>query len=172
MLLLHSATRVSSWPRSWNRMAFASPLLWSLGGIASITRLREPSTFHPRNSINAYLKDSGKDSLILSQRDMAILNEFDSLFALIAEVCTKAQADQAASVSLVAPSLLEINFDLQAEQTSLKYAGSLCKALLKSMQARFGGLLPQFELGMGDAQKPRSTCELYSDPIFLLTRHS
>jgi hypothetical protein len=123
----------------------------------------------PSEKLNAYLKESKKDSLILSQRDIAILNEFVSLFALIAEVCTKAQADQAASVSLVAPSLLEINFDLQAEQTSLKYTGSLCKALLKSMQNRFGGLLQQFELGMGDAQKPRSTCELYSDSIFLLT---
>ena len=85
----------------------------------------------PSEKLNAYLEESKKDSLILSQRDIAILNEFVSLSALIAEVCTKAQADQAASVSLVAPSLLEIIFDLQAEQTGLKYTGSLCKALLK-----------------------------------------
>jgi hypothetical protein len=61
------------------------------------------------------MKESKNDSLILPQRGLSILNEFASLFALIVEVFTKAQAGQAASVSLVAPSLLEINFDLQAE---------------------------------------------------------
>jgi hypothetical protein len=123
----------------------------------------------PSEKLNAYLKESNKDSLILSQRDIAILNEFVSVFALIAEVFTKAQADQVASVSLVAPSLLEINFDLQSEQASLKYTGSLCKALLKSMQDRFGGLLKRFELAVGDAGNPRSTYELYNDSIFLIT---
>lgn len=123
----------------------------------------------PSDKLNSYLKEVKKDALILSQRDIAVLNEFVSLFVLIAEVFTKAQADQTASISLVAPSLLEIYFDLQSEQAGLKYIGVLCKALLKSMQDRFGGLLQRFQLPISDGLNPRSTCNLFSDSIFLIT---
>ena len=87
----------------------------------------------PSDKLNDYLRELKKDALILSQRDISVLNEFVSVFALIAEVFTKAQADQSASISLVAPSLLEIYFDLDSELATLKYTGGLCKALLKSM---------------------------------------
>jgi hypothetical protein len=99
---------------------------------------------------------------------LLFLNEFVSVFALIAEAVTKAQADQSASISLVAPSLLEIYWDLDSEQATLKYAGGLCKALLKSMHDRFGGLLKQFGLSDGITPNIRSTSELYSDSFFLI----
>ena len=76
----------------------------------------------PSDKLNEYLRELKKDSLVLSQRDIAILNEFISIFALFAEASTRAQADQAASISLVAPSLQEIYFDLESKQTALKYS--------------------------------------------------
>ena len=122
----------------------------------------------PSDKLNDYLRELKKDALILSQRDISVLNEFVSIFALIAKVFTKAQADQSASISLVAPSLLEIYFDLDSEQASLKYTGGLCKALLKSMQDRFGGLLKQFKLSIDVPATIRSTSELYRDSLFLI----
>jgi len=122
----------------------------------------------PSDKLNDYLRELKKDSLILSQRDIAVLNEFVSVFALIAEAVTKAQADQSASISLVAPSLLQIYLDLDSEQTTLKYAGGLCKALLKSMHDRFGGLLKQFGLSVDVTPNIRSTSELYNDSFFLI----
>lgn len=44
----------------------------------------------PSDKLNEYLRELKKDSLVLSQRDIAILNEFISVFALFAEVCTRA----------------------------------------------------------------------------------
>ena len=122
----------------------------------------------PPDKLNEYLRELKKDSLVLSQRDIAILNEFISVFALLAEACTRAQADQAASISLVAPSLLEIYFDLESEQTSLKYTGGLCKALMKSMQERFGGLFKHLGLPVDGIAKSRSTAELFGDFLFLM----
>ncbi|CAF1194011.1 unnamed protein product [Didymodactylos carnosus] len=122
----------------------------------------------PSDKLNDYLRQLKKDSLILSQRDITVLNEFISVFALFAEAFTKAQADEAASISLVAPSLLEIYFDLESEQATLKYASGLCKALLKSIQERFGGLLKQLGLPLDITSKTRSTSELYSDSLFIM----
>lgn len=123
----------------------------------------------PSDKLNDYLRELKKESLVLSQRDVAILNEFVSLFALFAEVFTRAQADQTSSVSLVAPSLLQIYSDLEFEQSTLKYTGGLCQALLGSMQARFGGLLKQMGLPVDITGNNRLTSELYTDSIFLMT---
>lgn len=122
----------------------------------------------PTDKLNVYLKELKKDSLILSQRDITMLNEFVSIFALIAEVSTKIQAEESASISLVAPSLLEIFFDLQSEYTVLKYCGGLCKAMLNSLQDRFGGFFKQFNLSVDNVLRSRSTYELYGDSIFLI----
>ena len=43
----------------------------------------------PYDKLNDYLRELKKDQLILSQRDIAVLNEFISVFALFAEVCTE-----------------------------------------------------------------------------------
>lgn len=122
----------------------------------------------PSEKLNDCLRELKKESLILSQRDLAILNEFISVFALFAEVFTRAQADQTSSISLVAPSLLQIYFDLELEQTTLKYGAGLCKTLLRSMEARFGGLLRQFGVIVDGIENSRSTSALYTDPIFLM----
>ncbi|CAF1444839.1 unnamed protein product [Didymodactylos carnosus] len=136
-------------------------------GTANTVQWRKQSKI-PSDKLNDYLRQLKKDSLILSQRDITVLNEFISVFALFAEVFTKAQADEAASISLVAPSLLEIYFDLESEQATLKYASGLCKALLKSIQERFGGLLKQLGLPLDITSKTRSTSELYSDSLFIM----
>ena len=47
----------------------------------------------PCDKLNDYLRELKEDLLILSQRDIAVLNEFVSVFALFAEVCTRAQAE-------------------------------------------------------------------------------
>lgn len=122
----------------------------------------------PSDKLNGDLSELKKDSLILSQRDVAILQEFITVFALFAEIFTRAQADQTASISLVAPSVLEIYYDLESEQASSKYAGGLCKALLNSMGNRFNGLFKQFGLSIEPTGQLHSTAELYSDPIFLM----
>ena len=74
----------------------------------------------PSDKLNDCLRELKKESLVLSQRDVVILNEFVSLFARFAEVFTRAQVDQTSSISLVAPSLLQIYADLEFEQTTSK----------------------------------------------------
>ena len=92
----------------------------------------------PSDKLNENLRELKKDSLVLSQRDLAILNEFVSVFAMFAEACsTRAQAAQAASISLVGPSLLEINFDLESKRTTLKYNCDLRIALIKLISRAF-----------------------------------
>ncbi|CAF1301139.1 unnamed protein product [Adineta ricciae] len=105
----------------------------------------------------------------IPSRDIVILHEFATIFALIAEIFTRPQSDQTASISLVAPSLLEIYYDLGSEQASYKYTNGLCKALLKSMYNRFHGLFKQVGLSIDGIGKVYSTSEFYSDSIFFIT---
>ncbi|CAF1493068.1 unnamed protein product, partial [Didymodactylos carnosus] len=69
----------------------------------------------PVNVLNEYLNHCNKEELCLTSRDIAILREFLSLFALFAEATVRAQAQNSPSISLVAPSLLGIFFDLENE---------------------------------------------------------
>ena len=48
------------------------------------------------------------------------------------------------------------------------YHDSLCKALIKSMQERFGGLFKQLGLPVDGIAKSRGTSELFSDSLFLM----
>ncbi|CAF4068078.1 unnamed protein product, partial [Rotaria sordida] len=120
--------------------------------------------------LNDLLRNVGRADLVLTTRDIVILQEFASIFALFAEATTRAQSETSASISLIAPSILSIYFDLERERTNCKYLGSLCRTLLKSLHERFGGLLERCEIfGDNDMKiKKRSTSDLYKDDVYLI----
>jgi hypothetical protein len=103
-------------------------------------------------------------------KDSAILREFISIFTLFVEVTTRTQAEECVSISLVAPSILiGIYYELENELKLYKYTSSLCNALINSLKERFGGLLLNVEIPVDDNIKRRSTFELFSDDIFLIS---
>ena len=110
-----------------------------------------------------------KNELILSIKELNILREFISIFTLFAEATTKTQADQCLSISLVAPSILGIYFDLEHESKICKYSRSLCNMLMHSLKQRFGGLLLNLGIPIDDTIKPRNTFSLFYDDIFLIS---
>ena len=115
------------------------------------------------------LRDVGHPDLILTAREISLLQEFASIFALFAEATTRTQAENSASISFVAPSILSIYFDLRHEEQNSKYLGSSCRTLLLSLGARFGGLLERCELIEETAtSKKRSTSDLYKDDLYLI----
>ncbi|CAF1080218.1 unnamed protein product [Adineta ricciae] len=120
--------------------------------------------------LNDLLRSVDRTDLILTARDIIILQEFASIFALFAEATTRSQADKTASISLVAPSILSIYFDLERERTNCKYLGSLCRTLVNSLRERFGGLLERCEVFADNniKIKRRSTYDLYKDDLFLI----
>ena len=114
------------------------------------------------------LTEEKRTELVLSVKDIAILREFVSIFALFAEATTQTQTGSSVSVSLVAPSILGIYFDLESEAKVCKYTGPLCAVLLRSMKQRFGGLLLNLELPVENNLKRRNTFSLFSDGLFLI----
>ncbi|CAF3274319.1 unnamed protein product [Rotaria socialis] len=120
--------------------------------------------------LNDLLRNVGRADLVLTARDIIILQEFASIFALFAEATTRTQIENSASISLVAPSVLSIYYDLEHEQANCKYLGSLCRTLIISLHERFGGLLERCEV-FADSNmkiKKRSTSDLYKDDIYLI----
>ena len=71
------------------------------------------------------------------------------------------------SISLVAPSLLQIYFDLTSEQATFKYTGGPCKALLASIQERFEGLFKQLGISVDITTNFRLTSELLANSFSL-----
>lgn len=65
--------------------------------------------------------------------------------------------------------MLEIHFDLEDELKLTKYSSSLCNALICSLKQRFGRLLLHFEIPIDDSVKRRSTFDLFSDEIFVIS---
>jgi hypothetical protein len=124
----------------------------------------------PDTLLNDLLRNVGRADLVLSVHDITILQEFASIFALFAEATTRTQSDTSASISLVAPGIFAIYFDLEHERASCKHLGSSCRALLNSLRERFGGLLERCEV-FGDGtmkMKKRSTYDLYKDDLYLI----
>ena len=123
----------------------------------------------PHALLNELLRDVGRSDLVLSNRDINLLQEFAAIFALFAEATTRTQAERSASISFVAPSILAIYFDLHNEEQSCKFLGGLCRALLTSLRERFGGLLERCGLiDTTEASKNRSTYDLYRDDLYLI----
>ena len=87
----------------------------------------------PHGLLNDALRKVGRANLVLTTHDSIVLQEFASVFALLAEATTGAQAEKSASISpLVAPSISSIYSDLEREQTSCKYLASLCRTLRRT----------------------------------------
>ena len=124
--------------------------------------------------LNDLLRNVGRPDLVLTARDITILQEFASVCALFAEATTRTQSEKSASISLVAPSILSIYSDLEHEQTNCEYLGSLCRELLNSLHERFGGLLERcevFDLNTIRVKK-RPTYDLYNDDLYLIAPFS
>ncbi|CAF1676556.1 unnamed protein product [Rotaria magnacalcarata] len=120
--------------------------------------------------LNDLLRNVGHADLVLTARDIIILRELASIFALFAEATTRTQIEDSASISLVAPSVLSIYYDLEHEQVNCKYLGSLCRTLIISLHERFGGLLERCEI-FADSNmkiKKRCTSDLYKDDLYLI----
>lgn len=113
--------------------------------------------------------EQNEEELIFSMKDLNVLREFISIFTLFAEATTRTQAEQYISTLLVAPSILGIHFDLENELQLSKYSKSLCKALIYVLKRRFGGLLLNLKLPVADLIKRRSTFNLSSDDILLIS---
>ncbi|CAF3165254.1 unnamed protein product, partial [Rotaria sp. Silwood2] len=95
------------------------------------------------------------------------LEDFVCLFELFNEATILTQGECYATVSLVAPTILGILFDLEHERASSNLSlVSLCEALLYSIKARFSGLLGYFDIDVPFASYSMS--ERFSDPIFLI----
>ena len=123
----------------------------------------------PHNLLNDLLREIDRSDLVLTNRDINLLQEFANIFALFAEATTRTQAENSASISLVAPCILSIYLDLQHEEQNCKFLRSLCQTLLVSLRERFGGLLER--CGLIDATattKKCSTYELYGDDFYLI----
>jgi hypothetical protein len=123
----------------------------------------------PNVFLNDLLIEQNKGELVLSMKDLAVLGEFISIFTLFVEATTRTQAEQCVSISLVAPSILGIYYDLENEVKLCKYTSSLCNTLINSLKQRFGGLLLNLEIPVDDHIKRRSTFHLFSDNVFLIS---
>jgi hypothetical protein len=86
----------------------------------------------------------------LNSHDLVVLNEFIALLSLLAEVTTTTQQQNSPSISLIAPSILALYFDLKSEKNNVHYTTTLCDALLSSLLSRFGGLLEQLEINLNE----------------------
>jgi hypothetical protein len=122
----------------------------------------------PSATLNSMLTDLKKNDLILSSKDRKILEEFVSLFELFNEATVLTQGESYATITLVAPTVLGILFDLERELSSSTLTlVSLCKALISSIKARFSGLLRHFEIDV--PFDSYSMSERFSDVIFLMS---
>ncbi|CAF1441196.1 unnamed protein product [Rotaria sordida] len=119
--------------------------------------------------LNSILTELKKKDLCLGPRDITMLNEFVSLLIFFEEATTITQAENSPSISLVAPSIVSIYYDLINEQHNIIYTTTLCKALLSSLISRFGGLLESLNIDFDIIVEKKSTYHLYGDPIFLVS---
>ena len=129
---------------------------WNSQYLTVSTILDIPNVF-----LNNLLVEQNKNELLLSTKDLTILREFVSVFALFSEATTRAQTEQCVSISLVAPSIIGIYYDLENELKSCKYANSL--------KERFGGLLINLEILVDNHSSRKNTFDLFSDEIFLIS---
>ncbi|CAF4766171.1 unnamed protein product [Rotaria magnacalcarata] len=122
----------------------------------------------PSSTLNSILTDLKKNDLILTSRDRKSLEEFVSLFELFNQATVLTQGESYATVTLVAPTVLSILYDLQRElSSSTLILTCLCEALISSIKARFSGLLRHFEIDV--PFDSFSMSERFSDIIFVIS---
>ena len=122
----------------------------------------------PSSVLNSMLTDLKKTDLILNTKDRKILEEFISLFQLFYESTMLTQGESYSTISLVAPTVLGILYDLEHELCcSTLILTSLCKALISSIKFRLSGLLRHFNINV--PFDSHSMSERFSDVIFLIS---
>ncbi|CAF1335367.1 unnamed protein product [Adineta ricciae] len=123
----------------------------------------------PCSTLNSILTDLKKNDLILTSKDRKVLEEFVSLFELFHQATVLTQGQSYTTISLVAPTVLSILYDLERElhSSSSFTLISLCKTLISSIKARFSGLLCHFEIDVPFDSYCMS--ERFSDVIFLIS---
>lgn len=121
----------------------------------------------PSSDLNEILTSIKRMDLCLLAKDYQILNEFTSLLTLFTEATTLTQSENTPSISFIAPTVLNIYFDLLQEQPNIMYAKSLCNSLLNSLISRFGGLLEELGVIIDKSIKQKSSSEAYLDQIFI-----
>lgn len=142
--------------------------------IPMANRSRWNSQFHtvekvvriPSLELNDILISLKRKDLCLLSKDYEMLNEFSSLLTLFADATTITQSENIPSISIIAPTILAIYFDLLKEQSNLLYTSSLCSALLNSLISRFGGILEQLGVDLDKSIKRKNSFDLYRDEIF------
>ena len=65
------------------------------------------------------------------------------MLTLFAEAATQIQSENKLSISLIAPTMLQIYYDLLHEQPNILYAKSLSNSLLNSLISRVSDLLEE-----------------------------
>ena len=127
----------------------------------------------PSIELNNVLGQLKYGHLCLNSRDLTMLQEFVDLLSLFAQVTTATQCQNCPSISIVAPSILNIFFDLINEKNNVQHTKSLCNALLSSLLSRFGGLLEEMEIKVTDYdiafRANKKFYDLYKDPVFVLS---
>ncbi|CAF1494749.1 unnamed protein product [Adineta ricciae] len=123
----------------------------------------------PSSDLSDILTSIKRQDLCLLTKDYQILNEFISLFILLAEATVITQGEKTPSISFVAPTILAIYFDLLSEKEDVTFTLPLCKALLSSLISRFGDLFEQLDVEVDKSIKPKTTYDYFKDPLFIYT---
>ena len=99
------------------------------------------------STLSAILIGLKRNELIHNSKDKKILEEFVFLLELFNEATIIIQGESYTTISLVAPTVVGILFDLERKLCSSTLTlASLCKTLTKSIKMRFSGLLRHFEI--------------------------
>ena len=91
-------------------------------------------------TLNALLRDTNHENLILSGKDTSMLKELVQILTLLAEATDLTQGEQMVTISCVVPILLSLNNLLESYmQNTSVYTSFLC-GLLASLHGRFSTL--------------------------------
>ena len=136
---------------SHTSIVFAEKLEWIGKSTRKANKKRWSSQFNtvenflhiPLSDLNEVLTSIKRMDLCLLVKDYQILNEFISLLTLFAEAATQIQSENKPSISFIAPTVLQVYYDLLHEQPNILYAKSLSNSLLNSLISRVSGLLEE-----------------------------
>jgi hypothetical protein len=96
--------------------------------------------------LNDMLRTANHICLVVSQREMAMLQEFVHLLQPFAEATERTQGENYATVGCVVPTVIGLYKYLSSIQQTAKYHGITVRALLDSLSLRFGGLLTKVSI--------------------------
>lgn len=88
--------------------------------------------------LNDMLRTPNHVGLVVSQREMAMLQEFVNLLQPFAKATERTQGEHYATVGCVVPAVIGLYKYLSSIQQTAKYHGVTVRALLDSLSVRFG----------------------------------